>query len=540
MPNTHLSEELQNSPVRPTPAVLTEVPVKPVASLIELLREMRAHGGPALTTGLGDDVIRQFAERDPKLVTAIDRAHQIFTRLKQDEPELLAMDEKSQLQAVQSGYVNFYADDAINPFVALTGAGPWIVTLKGAVLHDSGGYGMLGLGHAPEPVLAVLKRRHVMANVMTPNLSQKRLVDKLRKELSHNRPECPFDRFLCLNSGSEAVTAAARISDIHAKLMTDPGGRYAGRPIKILSLEGGFHGRTDRPAQFSDSTRKTYQKYLATFRDRDRLITVRPNDIDQLREIFRQAQIDGIYIEAFFMEPVMGEGNPGKAITREFYDAARELTQDHGALLLIDSIQAGLRAHGVLSVLDYPGFETAVAPDMETYSKALNAGQYPLSVLAMTQKAASLYRKGVYGNTMTTNPRALDVACAVLDCMTPELRKNIAERGREFLVRLKELQEELGDRITQVQGTGLLFSVALDPERYKSYGTRSIEEFMRFHGVSVIHGGKNSLRFTPHFAITSEEVDLMVHAVREALLEGPTLIPETDEADETDAFDGPP
>ena len=33
---------------------------------------------------------------------------------------------------------------------------------------------------------------------------------------------------------------------------------------------------------------------------------------------------------------------------------------------------------GSLSVVDYPGYETAEAPDMETYSKALNGGQYPL------------------------------------------------------------------------------------------------------------------------------------------------------------------
>ena len=70
--------------------------------------------------------------------------------------------------------------------------------------------------------------------------------------------------------------------------------------------------------------------------------------------------------------------------------------------------------HGVLSIIDYPGFEDLDCPDMETYSKALNAGQYPLSVLAMTGKAAELYRSGLYGNTMTTNPRALDVAIALL------------------------------------------------------------------------------------------------------------------------------
>ena len=490
-------------------------------SAIDLLNDLRRFGGPARTTGLSDEAILRFAQSDQKLSEAIEEAHQMFIRLREEEPELLAMDEDAQIQELQSAYVNFYADDAINPFVSLAGKGPWIITLKGAVVHDSGGYGMLGLGHAPEAVLEVIGRHHVMANVMTSSISQKKLAEALRKEIGQTRGDCPFDRFLCMNSGSEAVTVAARISDINAKLMTDPGGRYSNKPIRLLSLSGGFHGRTDRPAQFSDSTRKTYCKHLATFRDRDKLITVEPNDVEQLRQVFAWANSNDIFIEAFFLEPVMGEGNPGLAITREFYDAAMELTRDHGSVLLVDSIQAGLRAHGVLSILDYPGFESAEAPDMETYSKALNAGQFPLSVLAMTKRAANLYRKGVYGNTMTTNPRSLDVACAVLENITPELRQNIRDRGEEFLNRLKELREELGDRITAVQGTGLLCSAELDGKRYKSCGAGSIEEHMRINGVSVIHGGTNSLRYTPHFNITSEEIDLIIDATRNALLEQP-------------------
>ncbi len=493
-------------------------------SIIELLNEMRNHGGPAWTTGLSDDVILRFAKTDPQLAEAIENAYPVFARLREDEPALLAMDEENQIREIQSSYVNFYADDAISPFVALTGSGPWIVTLKGAVLHDSGGYGMLGFGHAPQAVLNVLARKQVMANVMTPNISQKKFIDSLRREIGHTLGSCPFDRFLCINSGSEAVTVASRISDINAKLMTDPGGRYAGKEIRILSLKGSFHGRTDRPGQFSDSTRQNYSKHLATFRDRDKLITVEPNDVLQLRQVFSWAESNQVFIEAFFFEPVMGEGNPGLAISRAFYDEAMDLTREHGSMLLVDSIQAGLRTHGVLSIVDYPGFETATAPDMETYSKALNAGQYPLSVLAMTKRAAKLYRKGVYGNTMTSNPRALDVACAVLELLTPELRQNIRQRGEELLSRLHTLQEELGGRITGIQGTGLLLSTALDSKRYKSCGAGSIEEYMRMKGINVIHGGENSLRFTPHFNINSEEIDLLIDATRDALLNGPVKI----------------
>ncbi|MBT8063775.1 MAG: aminotransferase class III-fold pyridoxal phosphate-dependent enzyme [Gammaproteobacteria bacterium] len=490
-------------------------------SIIERLNEMRSHGGAALTLGLSDDSIIRFAEADPKLAEAVEAAYAEFQRLLREEPELMDMAEAQQIEVIQDGYVNFYPDDAINPYVSLAGRGPWVVSMKGAVLYDAGGYGMLGFGHAPEAVLGAINQKHPMSNIMTPHLSQKYLAELLRKEIGHTRGDCPFSKFLCVNSGSESVAVGARISDINAKIMTDPGGRYAHKTIRLLSLKGGFHGRTQRPAQFSDSTRQTYCRHMASFRDHDNLITVEPNDVEQLQQVFDWAESNGVFIEAFFFEPVMGEGNPGVALTPEFYAEARRLTLEHGSMMLVDSIQAGLRAHGVLSVIDYPGFEGQEAPDMETYSKALNAGQYPLSVLAMNERAAALYRKGVYGNTMTSCPRALDVARAVIESLTPELRQNIRDRGAEALEKLNRMKEELGDRVTGVQGTGLLFSVGLDGSRYKSYGAQSLEEYMRFHGINVIHGGENSLRFTPHFGITSAEVDLLVEATRDAILNGP-------------------
>jgi acetylornithine/succinyldiaminopimelate/putrescine aminotransferase len=381
---------------------------------------------------------------------------------------------------------------------------------------------MLGLGHAPEAVLKTMNQPHVMANIMTPSVSQMTFVKHLMAEIGHTRDGgTPFSRFLCLNSGSEAVSVGARLADINAKDLTDPGARYEGRPIHGLTLKGSFHGRTDRPARVSHSSLKNYRKHLASFQDAEYLLTVEPNNIDALETVFATADEDEIIIEAFFMEPVMGEGNPGQAITPEFYTRARELTEEHGTLLIIDSIQAGLRAHGVLSLVDYPGFRDLPPPDMETYSKALNAGQFPLSVLAMSGRAATLYRQGVYGNTMTSNPRALDVAVTVLKHLTPELRNNITTRGTQLLQGFAALKNELGDAITKVQGTGLLLSCELHT-RYKCFGTNSTEEYLRRKGLGVIHGGTNSLRFTPSFLMTAAEADLVVDLVRDALNNGPS------------------
>ncbi|HET6603985.1 MAG TPA: aminotransferase class III-fold pyridoxal phosphate-dependent enzyme [Xanthomonadaceae bacterium] len=489
-------------------------------NLIEQLRELREYGGTMRTRGLPDDVLERLARSHPDLVAAVESAVARHRELRAEFDTLLREDEQAQIRAAQQHFVNFYSDDAVNPYVALVAQGPWIVTLKGAVIHDSGGYGMLGFGHNPQRISAALARPQVMANIMTPSLSHLRLAEALRREIGHRRGGCPYDRFLCLNSGSESVTLAARLADVNAKLMTDPGGRHAGHRIRRLAVRGAFHGRTERPARYSDSTRKAYLQHLASFRNDDQLLVVEPYDIEQLRSAFAEAQTHGWFIEAMFLEPVMGEGDPGRAVPAEFYAAARELTRTHGSLLLVDSIQAGLRAHGVLSIVDYPGFEKLDAPDMETYSKALNAGQYPLSVLAVSRHAAELYRKGIYGNTMTANPRAMDVAVAVLESLTPEIRANIVERGREFLERLEGLKSDLDGLITKVQGTGLLFSCELAPQ-FRCFGTGSTEEWLRERGIGVIHGGANSLRFTPTFATGSDEVELIVEAVRRALTEGP-------------------
>lgn len=490
-------------------------------NLIEKLNELRTYGGKLRTRGLPDAVIERMAAQHPELVEAVDAAVEMHRALRADYAELLQLDEDAQLAKIQADYVNFYAEDAVNPYVALTARGSWIVTLKGAVVHDSGGYGMLGLGHTPKAVIDAMARPQVMANIMTASVSQLRLSEALRREIGHRRGGCPYARFLCLNSGSESVTLAARIADINTKLNIDAGGRHAGKKLKRIAVKGAFHGRTEHPALYSDSSRKTYLQHLATYKQHEHeLIVIEPYSVEQLRQAFADADANGWYIEAMFLEPVMGEGDPGRQVTPEFYAAARELTKGHGTLFLVDSIQAGLRAHGVLSIVDYPGFEGLEAPDMETYSKALNAGQYPLSVLAVNERAAALYRKGVYGNTMTTNPRALDVACAVLETLTPELRANIADKGRLFVDKLNKLKAELPGLITKVQGTGLLFSCELSSD-FKCYGTGSTEEYMREHGIGVIHGGANSLRFTPHFGIQEDEVDLVIGAIRDALVNGP-------------------
>jgi 4-aminobutyrate aminotransferase-like enzyme len=112
----------------------------------------------------------------------------------------------------------------------------------------------------------------------------------------------------------------------------------------------------------------------------------------------------------------------------------------------------------------------------------------------------------------------LETAVAVLDRVTPELRQNIKDRGVEFVSKLRDLADEIPGTITEVIGTGLLLSAELDPEKLPVVGFGCVEEWCRNNGLGVIHGGQNALRFTPHFAITTEEIDMILGILREAFL----------------------
>ena len=141
-------------------------------SFLNCLKEMRNFGGPAITTGLADDVVLAFLDEHPDLPVAVERAYDKFVALQESHADLLALAEGEQIARIHAGLTNFYAADAVNPYVAVAGAGPWVITLKGAVVYDCGGYGMLGLGHVPSAVIDAMNQPHVMANIMTANVSQ--------------------------------------------------------------------------------------------------------------------------------------------------------------------------------------------------------------------------------------------------------------------------------------------------------------------------------------------------------------------------------
>ena len=149
---------------------------------LTLLHEIRSVVGEIDTPGLNDNEILSFSESDASLGRAIEEAHARHREMVSEYPELyVGSNETTLITELQDGFVNFYNPATVNPYVALAARGPWIITSHGAVVHDNGGYGMLGAGHGPDQVIESMSDNWVMANVMTASFSQKRLDERLER-----------------------------------------------------------------------------------------------------------------------------------------------------------------------------------------------------------------------------------------------------------------------------------------------------------------------------------------------------------------------
>eukprot|EP00184_Porphyridium_aerugineum_P007044 CAMPEP_0184698210 /NCGR_PEP_ID=MMETSP0313-20130426/4913_1 /TAXON_ID=2792 /ORGANISM="Porphyridium aerugineum, Strain SAG 1380-2" /LENGTH=217 /DNA_ID=CAMNT_0027157121 /DNA_START=1 /DNA_END=650 /DNA_ORIENTATION=+ len=171
-----------------------EASVSPSAYIFEKLHVLRTYRRPPMM-GLDDDTIMEF-QHDTDLHAAVNDAIRAYVDLDQHHKDLLKTKSETEIASIlQSRICNFYSPDSVNPYVPLAAKGPWIITLTGCVIHDNGGYGMLGFGHNPTVTQCNASgyakpsplTTSVMANVMTASFAHQKLTDALDWEIGHRR-----------------------------------------------------------------------------------------------------------------------------------------------------------------------------------------------------------------------------------------------------------------------------------------------------------------------------------------------------------------
>ncbi|WP_298040327.1 acetylornithine transaminase [uncultured Microbacterium sp.] len=234
------------------------------------------------------------------------------------------------------------------------------------------------------------------------------------------------------NSGAEANEAAFKLARLH-------GG--AERP-RIIALEQAFHGRT--MGSLALTAKKAYR---APFEPMPGGVEHIPATIEAL-----EAAMDD-RVAAVFVEPVQGEAGVVE-LPEGYLAAARALTLEHGALLIVDEIQTGAGRTGAWFGFSHEG----ITPDAITLAKGIGGG-FPIGALVTYGAASALLTPGSHGSTFGGNPLGTAVANAVLtEIEDAGLVENAAVRGTQ----LRTLIEGIGSPLVEsVRGRGLLLGVAL-------------------------------------------------------------------------------
>lgn len=345
-------------------------------------------------------------------------------------------------------------------------------------LDLAAGIAVTSLGHChPAMVKALTEQAQQLWHVSNT------LTNEPALRLARKLVDATFaERVFFCNSGAEANEAAFKLA---RKVASD---RDPARD-EIIAASNSFHGRTLFTVSVGGQP-----KYSEGFGPRPQAISHVPyNDIAALRAAVSARTC------AIVVEPVQGEGGVLPA-SREYLQAARELADAHGALLIFDEVQTGVGRTGAL----YAYQQYGVTPDILTSAKGLGGG-FPIGAMLTTTEIAKHFSVGTHGTTYGGNPLACAVAEAVIDTVnTAEVQANVTARAAQLRAGLEALNAELG-LFAEVRGMGLLLGAVLT-DRYAGRAGEVVAKAAEA-GVIVLQAGPNVVRFAPSLVIGEDEID---------------------------------
>ncbi|WP_432498538.1 acetylornithine transaminase [Kineococcus gypseus] len=290
--------------------------------------------------------------------------------------------------------------------------------------------------------------------------------------------------FFC-NSGAEANEAAFKMA------------RRTGRP-KVVAAVDAFHGRTMGALALTSK-----QAYRAPFEPLPGGVEFVPyGDVGALGRA-----VDGA-TAAVFLEPVQGEGGVTPA-PDGYLAAARRITADHGALLVLDEVQTGVGRTGEWFA-HQQARHGGLVPDVVTVAKGLGGGIPVGAAVAFGPRNAALLGAGQHGTTFGGNPVAAAAGLATLHVLERDaLLANVRAVGARLRTGVQALGHPL---VAGVRGEGLLLGIALTRPVAAAAARAALA-----HGFIVNAVRPDTIRLAPPLVLTAAQADTFVDALPSVL-----------------------
>ena len=391
--------------------------------------------------------------------------------------ELWGPPDPSSSQSVLDGY----AHSVMNTFgppkrVFIRGEGCYVCDADGRRYLDLlAGIAVNALGHAHPTVLAAITGQiatlgHVSNFFATP--AQVALASRLTAMTGADDARVFFT-----NSGTEANEAGFKIT------------RMTGR-TKIISTEGAFHGRSMGSLALTHNP-----KYREPFLPLPgEVIFVPYGDAEAL------AAATSDEVAAVVLEPIQGE-NGIVVPPPEYLRRARQICDQHGALLWMDEVQTGMGRTGSWLV----HVDEGIRADIVTLAKGLGNG-FPIGACLATGPAAGLLGPGSHGSTFGGNPVAAIAGLAVITVIERDgLLEHVTAMGEHLAGAIDQLEHPL---IVGVRGRGLLRGIV-----FAEPVAATVSEAALDAGFIVNAPSPQVLRLAPPLVVTAGQLDTFVAAL---------------------------
>ena len=345
------------------------------------------------------------------------------------------------------------------------------------------GWGCNLLGHCPAPVVQAVQKQ-VEKLIHVPNtwyMEPQGTWAKLLSERSFGG-----QAFFC-NSGTEANESAIKLVRL----------RSEGKRYKIITFQGGFHGRT--MGSVSATAQPKYHEGLGPMVAGFQFAP--HGDLDAVARLIDE-HTGGILIE-----PILGEGGIVPA-SQEFLKGLRKLADDNDLLLVFDEVQSGCGRTG-----KWFGYQhTDVIPDVMTLAKSLCAGIAGGAMLTTSELAKHL-RPGMHAATFGGNPIAAVAGIAAIEMIeSQDLLGNVAKAAELFRSQLNTLKSTC-DSISEIRIQGMMIGIELSVD-----GSAVVQACLdRQLLVNCTQG--NVIRLLPAMTVTAAEVEEGCQKLSEAIFE---------------------
>ncbi|MEH2405762.1 glutamate-1-semialdehyde 2,1-aminomutase [Nostoc sp.] len=384
--------------------------------------------------------------------------------------------------------------------------------VKGAYIWDVDGnqyidyvgtWGPAICGHAHPEVIAAL---HEALEKGTSFGAPSVLENVLAEMVINAVPSIEMVRFV--NSGTEACMGVLRLM------------RAFTNRDKIIKFEGCYHGHADTflvKAGSGVATLGLPDSPGVPKAATSTTLTAPFNDLEAVKALFEENRDE---IAGVILEPVVG--NAGFiAPDAGFLEGLRELTHEHGALLVFDEVMTGFR-------IAYGGAQEkfGVTPDLTTLGKVIGGG-LPVGayggrrdIMSMIAPAGPVYQAG----TLSGNPLAMTAGIKTLELLQkPGTYEYLDRITKKLADGLLQIAKENGHAACSGQISAMfgLFFTSGPVHNYEDAKKSDTAKFGRFHRGMLEHGvylapSQFEAGFTS-FAHTEQDIDQTLAVARDVM-----------------------